>query len=304
VHAVGIADRQSLENVRLMFEMLGVWWGVGWVLLWLGYALSLPLLLILVHGQIFRAAKRRRTQRITATSDGICFEDSRRRSIAAWRDVTDYYIEQDRIGCRFVVETVAGSFDFLHTLQDSLVLREIIQRHATNAPASKWQTRSEASQEVLGGEAARWTGGVARVGQRIFHFRTRTNRALMWFPTALLLIFLLLPLISAEHRRPDTMNMAFITGLLTLWGWWRFLKAGVIIDETGITQQNAFGRRFLAWHDITEYSQVGGDMLQFVRLRGEKTRLLIWFGIADCEALKSEIQRRAVNSRIREWNET
>ncbi len=48
---------------------------------------------------------------------------------------------------------------------------------------------------------------------------------------------------------------------------------------------------------------LGGESLQFIALKNDETRLRFWYGVADLVELKDEIQRRAVNSRTREWNE-
>jgi hypothetical protein len=91
-------------------------------------------------------------------------------------------------------------------------------------------------------------------------------------------------------------------GGLTLWAYWRYRAASISTDRQGITQYGLFGKRSIDWGDIQDYYMSGGDILTFGNVIGSRTRVRFWRGIANIEELMTEIQRRAVRSRTKEWN--
>ncbi len=182
------------------------------------------------------------------------------------------------------------------------LLLQIIECYAPPASTQAWRERFKRSRaiESLGSEAAKWSGSALGEGQRIYHYRTRTTRALLWAPTGLTLTLLIIPLLPREVLPPNRddgseailiiMCAACIIG--SLYGWWRFYKAAIHTDETGIEQHTPFGVKRLAWPEIEKYSlhSQGGW------IAGKGKRLTFSSYIADVEELKEEITRRAVNA--------
>lgn len=163
-------------------QVVGTVGQAGWGMTLAG--LGVYVLLIASMGAVFlmplaqyRAAGRRKAERITADTDGIVFEDGARRVEAAWADVTGYGTVPGpgALGVRYLVETRRGDFDFLAVLDGATLLQAIIRRYAEDAADEDWRPR--VNPEALGGEAARWSGGRVGVGARVYHYgRARTGR--------------------------------------------------------------------------------------------------------------------------------
>ena len=262
-------------------------------------------LIFLIPFAQYRAAGRRKKERITATLDGITFEDDGRRIEAAWAEVTCYEIAPgpNALTLRYRVETQKGSFDFLGGIKQAMLLKAIIQRYAAESADKEW--RSRVSPEALGGEAARWSDGVVGRGARMYHYRTRANRALLWLPAALCLMFGLLVGMSGVGLTPGQNSMvgmlasAAVSGLLWSVGWWAYRVCRIETDEDGLTQINPLGRRRrLRWEQVEDYwltAEGGGVVL------GRAERLRFGSGIVGCQELQAEIARRATGCGGQEW---
>ncbi len=278
--------------------------------------LSLYPLMIMAMLPSPAALRARRQQRITATLDSIVFEDAQigRRLEATWDEITEYFTTLDASQVkiksvpRHVVVTAQGEFDFMRGIRHGTRLRAIIRRYAVNAQTKKWQHRGDVSTTALGGETSRWSGGAPGVGQRIYSYRTRLNRALMWLPTFMALVAPLRVYLAqfGMVRNPEPVFdivFAVLMCSLPLWGWWRYYAASIRIDEAGITQQTWRGPPFIAWDAVEEYHKSGEESYVFGNVLGAGTRIRFWLSIADAEELKEEIARRAVNSRTRKWEQ-
>lgn len=256
---------------------------------------------------LYRETWRRRWHRIVASPSGLLFEADGRRVEAAWEDVTDFYSE-GYSGWRawqtqFVVVTKHGAFDFLRTLKHLDLLTATIGCHASAADGAR---RASGESETLGGDRGQWSGGRIRVGQRVYHYQTRSNRALLWLPTAMALLCALLVLLnhagltrSRDLLGPTTTGAVFL--VLALWGWWRFFSAKIVVDEQGFSQYTPFARRSISWTQVQDFygDQEGWSFY----IMGDGQRLGFWQGIADREELQDEILRRAVHSRSQEWKQ-
>ena len=92
-------------------------------------AMFLPLWL-----PVMLETRRHRGERITASLEGIIFEDDKRRIAASWNDVTDYFAAPleswIKADYRFVVVTRHATFEFIRTLKEAGRLRQIIDRYA------------------------------------------------------------------------------------------------------------------------------------------------------------------------------
>ncbi len=271
------------------------WWDMGAPLL--GVA---PLALFsLLPALRARDTYKRRAQRITLTQEGIGYEDGAARMAAAWEDVQAYSLAAGRgwdMTARHAIRTKQGTFDFTQAISEVLVLRQAIAARAVAAPPTAWRAPDD---DALGGREGRWSGHCEGIGERVFHYRTRTNRALLWLPTALLLAMGLLA--CAGVTRVDW-PVGFALAVLLGWGWWRYFVASVRVGDDDLTQYGLFGRRHVAWEDITDYVRSGDDIFTFGNVIGENTRIRFWLGIADAEELKQEIARRAVNCPRHDWD--
>jgi hypothetical protein len=282
---------------------------VGWGVTLAG--LGVYVLLIASMGAFFlmplaqyRAAGRRKAERITADLNGIVFEDGARRVEAAWADVTGYGIGPGpgAFAVRYVVETRQGDFDFLATLSDATLLQAIIRRYAEDAGDKEWRARVDP--EVLGGEAARWSGGRVGVGARVYHYRKRANRAVLWAPLVFGLTCGFLSWAAWQGLLPGAQAAGLVCvavgcGLVFLGGWYAYRVRRMETDEDGLTWITPLGRRRLAWGQVEDYWLIGEYNNGIVQGRGE--RLGFSRGIVGYEELKEEIARLATECGGKAW---
>ena len=265
--------------------------------------LLLPMPLVLLSQ--YQATGRRKAERITTDLCGIVFEDKARRVEAAWSEVTGYQITAGS-GAVFTccrVETKSGDFDFLSTLSDFLILREIIQRYAEDASDKEWKHRI--SPEALGGEAACWSGGQMGVGARVFHYRTRSHRALLLGGVVLLLsMCAVLPVIivlSPGNPPPFPLDALFalasVLGLL--YGWRLYRHGGVHLDDDGLTQFAPLGQTRIAWAQVRDF-YIGGEGSSVVEGRDGR-RIRFSSMIVGREELMAETARRAAGCGRTVW---
>ena len=251
----------------------------------------------------------RRHQQIEVSLKGIVFEKPGERIEATWADVTDYYLghrQRGDNGMSRIVETRSGSFSFSPDIQDFAVLRDIVSRYATNATSSEWRSLES---DALGGVKLSWSEGHEGGGQRIFHYRTKSLRSLLWLPALFALTF---PLTIVGDLLfglpvPTTGVSLFWLNLISLvWaivgirGWLVYRLASIRIDDREIVQYNPLGQKqSLSWQEVTDYQK---KEIRFT-VSGPTQTIRFSALIADLEELKAEIARRAVNSRNLTWDE-
>jgi hypothetical protein len=308
--AVQLFTPAHLRGIMDMAQNLGWPLGVLAGVFWVGFGLILPAMLLplgLIYGQM----RRRRGHRIVTAAEGITFESGSDRIAANWSEVADYFRAPLPgwlcFGVCHVVNTAQGSFDFTSLMRDALILERVIADHARSAQASEWRTRTDI-EEMLGGAAPRRGRDAHGDQERLYHYRTRTNRALLWFLTALALMHALVPeLMSPASLQPPRGSAGplfdGVTVFLALWGWWRYHSASVRTSARGITQCTLFGRRSIRWDQVQNYHEAGADVWTFGIVAGEKTRIWFSLGIGHVEELKDEIARRAVNARGSKWKQ-
>ena len=251
----------------------------------------LPLMII----ARYREAGCRRGEHITTSLAGIIFEDGARKIEAVWADVTGYSVAYGRnaLMYRYVVETRQGQFDFLYQISDALLLTVIIQRYAAQSADKKWQMRG--SLETLGGEAAQWSSGRVGVGAKVYHYCTRTNRALLWLLGTFCVTMLALAPLSSHGLTNGGSPLGFLLaslgiGLILGGGWHMYRTCRIETDEDSLTQITPLGRRRLLWEQIEECRRTteGNGIVT-----GHGQRLWFGKGIVGCDELQSEITRRA-----------
>ncbi len=254
---------------------------------------SLGLLFLIPLAQ-YRAAAKRRTERITADTYGLVFESETRRWKASWPEVTSYRIVSDQgLLVQYAVETQNGGFDFLPSMRDAALLREIIQCFAQASAEQEWCLCAD--KEVLGGEAARWSGGKIGVGARVYHYRNRMNRALLWMPLLFCGTFCLLAGLAWLGMLP---GMSALTALsvgvangFTAWlGYHAYRTCRVESGDEGLTQITLLGRQHLQWTQVEDYrvtKELGGVVA------GRGTRIRFSPQIAGYDELKAQIASKA-----------
>lgn len=297
-----------LSKVPSILQEMGWGWGLGMI--------ATGALVTLLHAAILfpvgvayqDARRRRRGQKITASPEGICFENGAECIHAAWNEVTGVTIASfERLSflMRYVVITSQGTFDFTHLLRDVRLLTQIIKRYA---PAAVEQASSV--EDVLGGLSDRWSGGREGVGERVYHYRTRTNRALLWLLSSFPALCALTATLTAHGltRHQNIRPSLWVGGILlaaTLWGWWRYYSASVRTDEEGVTQNAPFRHHRIRWRDIDDYYQSREEPLTFGNVIGRGVHIQFWTGsITDADELKAEITRRALYSRRTAWEQS
>lgn len=264
---------------------------------------SLGLIFLIPLAQ-YRAAGRRKAERITVSLGGIVFEfeDGARRMEASWPDVSGYGMAYGKgASLCYVVETRQGEFDFLASIRQAAVLRAIIQRYAAASADKEWCLRADP--EALGGEAARWSGGVAGVGARVFHYRTRSYRAMLGLPLVLCLTFGLLAVLAGLGLLPGASAAgeawgAAVCAALYFGGWHAYRTCSIQTDEESLTRVTPLGRHRLRWDQVEDYWLTAGGV-GVVQGRGMSLRFES--GIAGSEELKYEIVRRALGCSGKAW---
>lgn len=285
----------------------------------LGIYAIYPVMFGAMLGPVVRAARARQTQSIVTTPETIRWSDGTRAIEANWNEVTDFYQSPlpGRISSHvlYEVETTHGNFDFVHSIGNSRQLCRTVARHATQARAiredkGEWRLRlanGDQSTSSRKSEDPYPLRDAARPDWQLFGYRTAMVRALLWLPSALAAVPILLPVLlrwvqpidvdAAIPGVPDNMRwmwMAISAGIVA-WMWWCYRESAIEIDAAGLKQHTAFGVKTLAWKEVQKYF-VSGDSFGNVVGRnkhGETVRIRFWQGIGGERELRSEIERRA-----------
>jgi len=245
-----------------------------------------------------KETRRRHGESISVDQDGILFHCEGEQVAARWDEVSDYFTTPSRgwikDGGRSVVVTRNGTIDFTPALHWSAHLREIIRLNATAATAKEWSLETP---ERLGSDELCWTSECPGVGQRIFHYRTRTNRTGLAVIATPWLGFVLgaatAPLRDVEPGYLVwTLTTCAASTVLLLWAIWIYHSAAILIDEYGITQRAWNGPRFLRWEEIEELRESGSQSTDVATLVAKGKRLRFRLSVADAPELKAEIAAR------------
>lgn len=285
----------------------------------LGVCALYPVMFGAMLGPVVRAARARQNQNVVTTLEGIRWSDGSRTVQANWDDVTDFY--QSPLPGRvssflfYQVETAQGNFDFVHTIGNFRQLRRTISRHATQARAARedngeWRLRlADGAQSTSSRkrEDPYPLRDVTRPDWQLFGYRTAMVRALLWLPSALAIIPILLPMLlhwvqpldmdATVSASPDNYQWLWLAAAMgaVAWMWWRYREAAIEIDADGLKQHTAFDVKTLAWKEVEKYF-VSSDTFGNVvgrNARGETVRIRFWLGIGAQRELQAEIERRA-----------
>lgn len=301
--AVCLAIPETVELARDLGWPLALTAGSLLALLFVGA----PLACIGVLLPVLADTRRRQAQTLTADLEGLRFRGPEGELAVRWEEVREYFDAPATGWIKgsgpAVVITARGHFSFRHTIRNAVQLRTIIQRYATSAGTKEW--RGPAA-ERLGDEAACWTGRSVGVGQRVFHYRTRTNRALLAFAGAHWFALVLSAAIGPLHEHLASepgwvLGPSALLSVGMLWLLWRYRSAAILLDERGITQRAWNGDRFLAWADVEAISTSGSETFQFGNVVGRGNRLRFWLTISDLEELLDTISLRAPAAHRSSW---
>jgi hypothetical protein len=298
----------SWSNFSSIFPELGWLLGICFALIVGAFILAGPLMAIVVLCHVKRIKEdleQRRRQRIIATPEKLAYRDEYGRVEVTWDQVTSYskntspgVFDNRPVS---MVETTYGAFTFSTSLKNYQILQAIISRHATQADVTEWKAKEGSVSEVLGSEAGRWSGGAPNVGQHIYHYRTRTNRAFLygfWSVLAtFLMVFWAMPRLAPESDLSGLWIIVTLLSLLLLpmlYADRSYRAAAVRIDDAGIYQDTGFRTRFIPWDEVRECQLRKNATAKVI---GENCTIRFWDNVADVEDLRAEIARRAVNCR-------
>ena len=263
---------------------------------WL-YIAALLLPLLLIHYALFRATKRLGGQTIRADQNALTLVDGDAPTRIAWDEITDYFIEDPRGAVtipQYVIEGAGARLAFHREITGFGELQALVCARAVNASSHEWLHRESTDTDILGGAQSLWPGDVAGVERKIYHYRTRTLRALLFLGGVIILVILANTISSLSRRAPETgsllMSVFFFlaTFILTVGGALAFWRASIQTDENGVTQRGIWGERFLSWSEIESLTFNG----HFYAVKGQNTTIRYWLVAAE-QSLRAEIETRA-----------
>jgi hypothetical protein len=248
----------------------------------------------------------RRGETIEVTPEGIAWKHGKEHIAARWDETSEFHVTKRPLQHRlYWLETAHGGISFSTAVAGFNFLQILLKVRAPHLNVEK----ELAGEYTLGDERWKWSGERPGEGTRIFHYRTRLNRAHLWMLTALALCFLLIHL--SPHMRPEENNdnsvLAFgcvgvLIGIASFFMWLFYFRSSLRVNDEAPEQVNPFGRKFIAWPDIQRLEKTAGGTY-FVR--GKDSVIVIRFALpSDWEELKGEIARRAVKAQNHEWRET
>ena len=292
----GAFSAQGIETVRLVWDNFEGWEHAAFIMPPLLIFAMFALWLLPMYS-VMRAKKRLGQQIIRADQSALTLIDGESQTRVVWPEITDYYLE-DASGPinlhQCAVESARGRVVFRQEISDFGELKTLITARAIHAKSREWRHRESADSDILGGADSLWPGGVAGVGRKVHHYRTRTTRAMLLLGGFFMLVFLVSFGLSLSQNRIEIaaflLAMLFISPVaaLTIVGALAFWRASIQTDENGVTHRNIWGERFLRWDEIESFTFNG----YFTQIKG--ARATIRYGLVAAEqSLRAEIEARA-----------
>ena len=286
----------GFSTARLTWENLDLWGRIGFAMMPL-VALTIATLMTFPHYLVFRIKQRLGRHIIRADREAITLIDGSAQTRIAWPDVSDYFVEEVPGALTLhqaVVQSAEARLVFWHEIENLAELKALVKTKAVNAQSSDWRAREGADSDTLGGETTLWPSGIVGVGRKVYHYRTRTGRAMLALGATMLLVFVAGYAASLMRGRTPELSegiaaLIFLPiAALTLVGALAFWRASIQTDETGIYQRGIRGERDLKWDEIESFSFNG----YFYTVKG--TRTAIRYGlVAASEILRAEIEARS-----------
>lgn len=207
-------------------------------------------------------------ERISADAGGLTVTDNGDERRLLWNDIIGYEAKtHNYIGSSSNVLTTVRvrtnwgyEFSFTNHLTNYRLLCYMLRHYASGAVERRFDRNRY---EALGTIADRWTGGEEAKGDRVFHSKTRSNRAVLWFPWGLCGMMLFIAWLTVRDYlfNHDPSGQLILAGLFALTGagasWW-YYRSHVTVGKQGITRVLPWRKTFVAWSDVDRWS-VEGD---------------------------------------------
>ena len=294
------------NNASTMFNGFSPFLAVAFVLTILLVCSAQPFLIVAVLLPRIQASRAYLQQTVTADLRGLVFQTPQEHTPIAWDRVLDLYLEPVagtlQSADRCVVVTARGESAFLSTIVDDFILREIIKTYAKNAQSKEWAYKVGRDRDNLKTPIQ----FQAKAGTKVFHFRTRTARAMMWFSTLLVYSAPVSVIFGGKFKTNSEIIGVFLflfpLAVAVIFGWLCYFKTHIVLDERGFATYGLRKSRFIAWNEIESYTVSSDKYFLVIKSDGQKTRILQMF--SDIANFKNEVQNRAINSANREWKQT
>jgi hypothetical protein len=295
-------------NFAAMFFGLSPLMSVALGLILLFMCAAQPFLVVAILLPKIKISRAYLQHSVAADLRGLVFQTPQDHTLVTWDRVLDYYLEPVpgalQSADRCVVVTARGEYSFLSTIFDDFILREIIKTYAINAQSKEWTYKPGRDRDNLKTPVQ----FQPTVGTKVFHFRTRTVRAMLWLLTS---FTTLLPVATAARyyvagmaiKSTHSMALSIICNVVLLVAvfliWTCYLKTHIILSENGIAMHGLRKSRFIAWSNIESYVVSSDKYVLTIKSDGQKIRILQMF--TDIADFKNEVQNRAINSANRDW---
>lgn len=288
----------SIQTTRLIWNNLDFWGRFGSLLMPLLVLAMFALWLLPIYS-VMRAKKRLGAQIISADQNALTLIDGAEQTQIAWHEITDYFLEDAKGPLTLhqcAVESANARLIFRRKIANYNELKALITARAINAKSDVWRSNESADSDTLGGAASLWSGGVAGVGRKVYHYRTRTTRAVLLFGAVMFLgiaarILAGIPL--SNGQMPTAIDryigLIFVVPIIPLLvgGALAFWRASIQTDADSILQRGIRGERFLKWSEIEAFTFNG----YFYSVRGANTT--IRYGtVAASDTLQAEVEAR------------
>ena len=260
-------------------------------------------LMVLSQWPKVRAIKARLGQKITVSPRGFVWENGSQRIESDWDEILAWrqkpipgWVEVPGLN---QIETANGNFDFVYQgLKKGRDLHEILMQYAAHA------IQKAPDGDALG--AIQQKIDIYGHEKSVFNYRMRIVRAVIWcgwIYSGMIPLILFLRFSGLGLGSPPTLSdwwsispMVLICGLPTLYLWLVYRFARVEVSAEGLRHLSLWGRRFVAWPEVSEFYQSSG----WIVVVGKK-RTLRFFLVAHAGELKKVIAERAINSRNKDW---
>ncbi len=248
----------------------------------------------------------RRHETLEVSPQGIVWKNGAVSLPVRWDEIHEFHVEGRSLQHRlYWVETAQGGIQFSGAISNVGLLLKSMQKYAPRLGIE----RARRAEEKLRATDSQWSGGRPGLGSKTFHYRTRSNRAQAWFPTALCLVIPLVMLtIPPDEQLATPPATAALTCFLialppTLWAWFAYYRSALVVSDEGLEQVGLWRKKFIAWPQVQEL-KVRDDGARCII--GKDVQIVLHSGLClpiDWEELKDEITRRSINVESSEWRE-
>ena len=252
----------------------------------------------------------RRDEHLEISPRGLSWQRGQARIDASWQQVRAIrFVAGDKQTAHFQVETQNGDFAVWRSLESIGLWVQLVNQFAPHLAVE-----IPVDDPDLGKESATWSGGVVGQGARVFHFRTRDTRLVLWAATVFGRVLPALPLLMHFMKTPDDapsnvpvkfLSIAlFLIILALIYAWMCFQRAAIWANETGLEWRvPLFKNRRVNWSEIESFGRDEGTY--FLIVGGKKRRLLHLSAPVSAPVRQNElrelIQTRAPNA-SEKWN--